>query len=96
MPSGTKPSAHTQRSAELLKHLRKRLIPVNQHGEKSQDIVQKACSASDPSGIPYKVYKRCPMLLQGYGNCCEGYGQKVSFQHPGKEQRGVSSEQFLS
>lgn len=31
-----------------------------------QDIVQKARSASapGPSGIPYKVYKRCPMLLR--------------------------------
>ena len=96
--------------SRLLKLRRKSLIPENQLGEKSRTLYRKPVQHLPQDQAVYLIKytgdARCSSA--GYGNCCEGYGQKVSFQHPGKEQRGVlyprkwtpptsvSSEQFLS
>lgn len=52
-----------------------------------QDIVQKARSSSapGPSAIPYKVYKRCPMLLRRLWKLL----RKAQFHHPGREPKGA-------
>lgn len=56
-----------------------------------QDIVQKSVQhlPQDQAVYLIKYTRDARCSSAGYGNCCEGYGQKVSFQHPGKEQRGV-------
>lgn len=56
-----------------------------------KDIVQKARSVAPPgpSVIPYKVFKRCPMLLRRLWKLLWRIWTKASFHRLGKERRGV-------
>lgn len=71
-----------------------RLIENNQPQKEMQEVVRtiRASSAPEPSGIPYKVYKCCPELLQIFGSCCVQSGTDFHHAVGFAESWGLDSE----